>query len=123
MAGKKDKIKDSNRYSIIAPFMNKCYLCGSSDRVAKHEVFYGSNGSRAKSKEDGLVLELCWYHHNGSNMGVHFNKELDLRLKKQAEKIWIKEYTDHNESIEHRIGEFIKRYSKNYLENSDLEGL
>lgn len=114
MAGKKDKIKDSERYTIMqSEFTGKCFICGSDDRVAKHEIFFGPN--RNKSKEDGLVVELCWNHHNGSNAGVHYNHDLDLNLKKQAEKIWIMNYTKSCDSIDEKINKFIKRFGKNYL--------
>ena len=119
MAGKKDKIKDECRFTIMQPqFNNKCFFCGSGDRVAKHEVFYGT-ANRSKSKEDGLIVELCWNHHNGSNVGVHFNHDLDLKLKKRAEKIWIINYAGSCTKVE-GINKFIKRYGKNYLDSEDL---
>ena len=80
MAGKKDKISDKNRKSLLTDNLNVCYICGSSDRVAIHEIYYGT-ANRKKSKEDSMCVPLCWTHHNGSNQGVHFNKELDLKLK------------------------------------------
>ena len=110
-----------NRYSIISPLTGKCMICGSTDRVAIHEVMFGS-ANRKKSIEDGLCVNLCWNHHNGSNYGVHFNKDLDLKLKKQAEKIWIAEYTDKDDSYQNRINSFIKRYGKNYLMEEDING-
>ena len=119
MAGKKDKIKDSERYSILVANLDRCFFCGSKDRVALHEIFFGT-ANRSKSKEDGLIVPLCWNHHNGSNLGVHFNNALDLRLKKQGEKIWIKNYTDKNDPIDDKIEKFIKRYGKNYLDEEDF---
>lgn len=115
MASKKDKVKDSERKSIIVPYLDKCMICGSSDRVAIHEVFFGA-ANRKKSKEDYMCVPLCYYHHNGSNFGVHFNKDLDNKLKVQAEKIWIDYYTDSTLLYEKRIKLFIDRYGKNYLD-------
>ena len=104
MAGKKDKVKDKDRQTIITQgFTGRCFLCGSNDRVAKHEAF------------GGPYRELCGPHHNLSSNGVHFNKDLDLKLKQHAEKIWLEHYTDKNLSMEERINMFIKRYGKNYL--------
>ncbi len=120
MAGKKDRIKDSERSSIIAKDLTKCYICGSTDRVALHEAFYG-NANRKKSKEDKMIFPICGPHHNLSSAGVHFNKELDLKLKKIAEKVWIANYTSKDENIEDRIDKFIKRYGKNYLDDEDLK--
>ena len=119
MASKKDKIKDEDRFTIMQPeFTGRCFFCGSDDRVAKHEVFFGT-ANRSKSKEDGLIVELCWDHHNGSNSGVHYNHDLDLRLKKRAEKIWIMHYANASSKID-GISKFIKRYGKNYLDDEDL---
>lgn len=116
MSSKRDKIKDSDRFSILTPIMNKCFICGSGNGVQLHEVFYG-NAGRVKSKEDGMVAPLCYNCHHGSNFGVHYNKELDLKLKQYAEKIWIDYYTDKNLDYNDRINLFIKRYNKNYLED------
>lgn len=120
MAGKKDKIKDTERNSIIVPYLNKCMICGSTDRVAVHEIYFGT-ANRKKSKEDGMCVPLCWSHHNGSSFGVHYNKDLDLKLKKQGEKIWIDNYTDDDLPYVERIDRFIWRYGKNYLEENDYE--
>lgn len=115
MASKKDKVKDKDRFSILVPSLDRCSLCGSTDRVAIHEVFYGSNGNRSKSKEDGMCIPLCASHHNMSNFSVHFNKDLDLKVKQNAEKIWIETYTDKELDYDSRIQKFIDRYGRNYL--------
>lgn len=116
MSGKKDKIKDKDRFSILVPSLDRCALCGSTSAIALHEVFFGSNGNRSKSKEDGMVLPLCGSHHNMSNFSVHFDHELDLKIKQNAEKVWINTYTDHKLPWEDRVNLFIKRFGKNYLD-------
>lgn len=73
----------------------------------RHEIFYGVR-NRKKSIEDGLVVFLRPELHNASSLGVHFNKELDLELKKEAEKRWLEYY--HKD-----IEDFIKKYGRNYL--------
>ena len=119
MAGKHDKVKDSERFTIITPgFTGRCFLCGSTDRVAKHEAFGGPN--RDKSKQAGLIYELCGPHHNLSGQGVHFNKELDLKLKKHAEKIWIEHNVDPYASRDNKIKKFISIFGKNYLDEEDF---
>ena len=101
-----------DRYSIIVPNFKRCYVCGTDKDIHIHEVFYGS-ANRKKSIADGCCVPLCGMHHNLSSAGVHFNKALDLRIKQQAEKIWIKTYcTSEDDGIE----EFIKRYGRNYLD-------
>lgn len=68
--------------------------------------FFGKN--RNKSIQDGCCVYLCARHHNMSNQGVHFNKQLDLELKQSMERKWLEVY---NKTIE----DFISRYGKNYL--------
>lgn len=74
--------------------------------LERNEVFGGKN--RKKSIEDGLVVFLRPELHNASSLGVHFNRELDLELKREAEKRWL-EYYHKN------IEDFIKKYGRNYL--------
>lgn len=96
-----------NEKSIIAPLTDRCLICGSKKLVATHEIFYGT-ANRKKSIEDGLVVNLCGDHHNLSSKGVHFDKQLDDKLKKMAQEKWQATYNKTTE-------EFIKRYGKNYL--------
>jgi hypothetical protein len=83
-----------------------CCVCGTTLNLHKHHVFEGRN--RKNSEEDGCWVYLCARHHNMSDEGVHFNKQLDEYLKIQMEYVWIKHY---GKTIE----DFIKRYRKNYL--------
>lgn len=90
---------------IVFPMMPVCAICGSKDKVATHEIFYGT-ANRKKSIEDGLVVNLCGKHHNLSEEGVHFNHELDLKLKQKAQKVYEEKYGHEA---------FMERYKKNYL--------
>ena len=119
MAGKKDRIKDKDRFSILSDILDRCYLCGSDDRVALHEAF-GGTANRKKSKEWGLVYPLCGPHHNLGTFSVHNSKELDLKLKKHAEMMWIVKHTDPNEPLDDRIDKFINIFGKNYLDKEDF---
>jgi hypothetical protein len=103
-----------DRYSILVPSLDKCFVCGTSNSVHIHEVFFGT-ANRKKSIEDGMTVGLCMTHHNGSSQGVHFNKDLDLFLKQHAEKIWIEHYCDESLSEDEKIQEFIDRYGKNFI--------
>ena len=118
MASKFQKIPDKNRYSIVVPNFKSCYICGSSNGVCIHEVFYG-NTNRAKSINDGCCIPLCYEHHQGKN-GVHNNKLLDEKIKKQVEKIWIKTYCDETLSPNDKIENFIDRFGINYLDSNDV---
>lgn len=70
-------------------------------------VFFGKN--RQKSDEDGLVVWLCYEHHEGTQ-GVHGRDghELDVKLKQLAEKQWCWYYNKTTK-------DFIKRYGRNYI--------
>ena len=83
-----------------------CIVCGTEKALHRHHIFYGKN--RKLAEQDGAWCYLCYLHHNGSKKGVHFNKELDLHLKRKCEKAWI---TANNAEI----SDFIARYGKNYL--------
>ena len=94
-----------NRFSLIQKD-KRCIVCGTTLNIHTHEVFFGKN--RKKSIEDGCCVYLCGKHHNQSNEGVHYNHDLDLKLKIAMEKAWLKEY-------DKTIEDFIERYGKNYI--------
>ena len=52
-----------------------------------------------------MVVGLCYHHHRG-NKGVHFNRELDLELKKMAQRRFNEIYPD---------SDFLAVFGKNYL--------
>lgn len=95
----------SNRFSVLQRNKN-CFVCGTSQNIHIHEIFFGKN--RKKSIEDGCCAYLCAKHHNMSNEGVHFNHEYDLYLKKIGQKAWMSYYKKTKE-------DFIKKYGRNYL--------
>ena len=83
-----------------------CLICGTPLNVHKHHIFEGT-GRRKLSEKYGCWCYLCARHHNMSNEGVHFKKELDLKLKQQCQKAW-----------EYQIGtreQFIMLFGRNYL--------
>ena len=93
------------RFSILQ-YTKQCYVCGTTQNIHTHEVFYGRN--RQNSIKDGCCVYLCGKHHNLSNEGVHFNHKLDLELKQQMELCWCKYYNKNPK-------DFAKRYYCNYL--------
>ena len=111
MAGKKDLIKDEDRFSIMVDNLSVCCVCGQTPTHI-HEVFGGP--FRAKSKQYGLCVGLCGPHHNLSNAGVHYNKDLDLKFKQQAERMWIKTYCP-DDSFDEGVQKFIREFGKNYV--------
>ena len=68
-------------------------------------VFYGT-ANRKLSEKYGCWIYLCAYHHNMSDEGIHFNKELDLKIKKLCQEVF-----EQNGSRE----EFMRIFGKNYL--------
>lgn len=93
------------RYSIIQS-EKECYVCHTRIGLHIHETWFGKN--RQNSIEDGLVVYLCGKHHNLSKEGVHFNHELDYKLKIMAEQKWIEYYHKTKE-------DFLKKYKRNLL--------
>lgn len=87
----------------IDPF-RECAVCGSTYNIHKHHVFGGAN--RKNSEKFGLVEDLCYYHHNGSDEGVHFDKDLDLYFKQKHQKEFEREYSREY---------FMEIFGKNYL--------
>lgn len=83
-----------------------CYVCGSEYNLHEHHIYYGT-GNRSISEKNGFKCYLCAYHHNFSDEGVHFNKQLDLQLKKECQEIYEENHTRN---------EFIKLIGRNYLD-------
>lgn len=95
------------RYSIITDHLENCIECGRNN-VELHEVFFGT-GNRKLSIEDGLVIPLCkLLHHNGNLIGIHKDRELNIKWKKIAQKRWQEYYGKTKE-------DFIKRYGISYI--------
>lgn len=63
----------------------ECYVCGTTQNLHSHHIFSGY-ANRKLSEKYGMKVWLCGRHHNLSNDGVHFNKELDLELKQMAQR-------------------------------------
>lgn len=81
-------------------------MCGTTQNLHVHHIFYNT-ANRKLSDQDGCMVYLCAYHHNASNIGVHFNKNLDIQLKKRCQKAWQEKYGTTED--------FIKRYGKSWL--------
>lgn len=85
-----------------------CWVCGRPCNLHKHHIFGG--GNRKNSEKHGFTVYLCAYHHNLSNEGVHFNKQLDTELKQSAQRRF---------ETTHTRAEFMQIIGKNYLENKE----
>lgn len=83
----------------------ECFICGTLRRLERHHVLFGVP-NRKHAEEDGLWVWLCEDHHRG-DLSVHFNRNMDLNLKRYAQKKYEETHTRE---------EFVERYGRNYLE-------
>ena len=81
--------------SILQGDTRECYLTGATDGLHRHHIYFGT--PNRKISED-------W--HNGAEYGVHFNRDLDLKLKRECQEKY--EETHSRE-------EFRKLIGKSYL--------
>lgn len=84
----------------------KCWMCGTTRNLHRHHIFHGV-ANRPLSEKYGCWVYLCGFHHNLSEYGVHFDKEMDTVLKKLAQKRWEDEFGIRKE--------FIETFGRNYL--------
>ena len=61
----------------------ECYICGSPLNIHKHHVYQAAN--RKNSEKWGCWVYLCAYHHNMSDHGVHFDRLLDVAIKRRTQ--------------------------------------
>ena len=85
----------------------RCYVCGGVNNLALHHCIY-STGKRALSDKYGLTIWLCYKHHNGSDKGIHFDKQLDLRIKQMAQQECM---AQNNMTMD----QWMKIFRRNYL--------
>lgn len=89
--------------SIITEDTKHCIVCGKKP-VHIHHVFEGYS-NRHWSEKYHIVIPLCPEHHNMSNEGIHFNKEMDTHFKKLGQEAFEKAYPKLN---------FRQIFGKNY---------
>ena len=68
----------------ILQTVKRCYVCGTTYNIHDHHIF-GGTANRKNSENHVFKVFLCGHHHNMSNEGVHFNRELDLKLKRECQ--------------------------------------
>ena len=70
-----------------------CYLCHEDvDTTERHEVFFGTGGSRQKCKELGLWVNLCPTCHRNGERAVHTNAEVCQQVKQDAQRAAMERY-------------------------------
>ena len=83
----------------------ECWVCGSP-YVVKHHVYGGAR--RQISEREKCWVWLCPFHHNMSDDAVHFNHELDQKLKIEMQLAWM----THNKATKE---DFIRIFGKGYV--------
>ena len=94
--------------------MKQCAVCGTTQGLHHHEVFFGS-ANRQISIKHGFQEWLCGTHHNLSNDGVHFNRELDLKFKRKHQLLYELDLMSEGYSQEEARKKFTKLIGKNEL--------
>ena len=92
------------RKSILTDDLEHSYLSGIPTNVI-HHIFFG-NGRRKISEREGFIVPLTPQEHNMSDTAVHFNKDLDLWLKRKCQEEYEKTHTRE---------QFIKLIGRSYL--------
>ena len=83
-----------------------CWFCETTLDIHLHHIYYGT-GNRKISDKHGFTAYLCAKHHNMSNNSVHFNKEMDLTLKRACQAKF---------EQAHSREEFVRLIGRNYLD-------
>lgn len=89
--------------SIMQDDMDYCFICGRYGTEI-HHIFFGTS-NRKMSDKYRCVVGLCYEHHRG-NSGVHHNRELDLELKRMAQRRFEEVYPELS---------FLAVFGRNYL--------
>lgn len=77
-----------------------CKICGTSYGIESHHIVKRSQNSNLINCKLNLI-DLCYVHHRDHKKGVHFNKELDRKLKlelqNKLENLFDKDYLTKEE--------------------------
>ena len=95
----------THRHSILTDDLEHSFLSGKPAECIHH--VYGGNGRRQISEREGFIVPLTHAEHNMGRYAVHFNKELDLTLKRFCQQAY--------ENQGHTREEFIRLIGRNYL--------
>ena len=83
----------------------ECYISGKTEGLHKHHIFFG-NPLRDISELNGFWVWLSPEWHNMGDHGVHYDRELDLKLKRDCQAVYEKTHTRE---------EFMRLIGRNYL--------
>jgi len=80
------------RYSIIQDDLKECLVCKTTRNIHIHHIYQGV-ANRKNSEKYHCIVALCARHHNMSSAGIHYNKELDKKIKQLAQTTFEKNHT------------------------------
>ena len=97
----------------IMQTQRECYVCRKkfgvcNDRGLHLHHIYEGWGNRRVSDQNGFTIWLCGAHHNLSDFGIHFDKDLDLEVKKECQRKFEETHTRE---------EFMELIGRNYLDD------
>lgn len=88
-------------FSVLQPDLTVCYVTGytkaSGADIHVHHVFGGAN--KAKSEKYGFLIGLRADWHDMADYGIHFDREFELRIKRECQDIWLAIYGTKEEFI------------------------
>jgi len=89
-------------FSLLTQDIKHCYICGKR-ALELHAIFVDQkNNSEFKSKEDGLVIPLCW----ACNIKLLLDPRKQRSLHTEAQIAFEQAWPNRN---------FVKRYGKDFL--------
>ena len=91
--------------SIMQKDFDSCYLCGRQYGLQVHHVMAGVANRRLSSRYQ-LVIKICAECHTGDG-GAQYEKELNRRLKREAQEAFEKLYGH---------AKWMATFRKNYLD-------
>ena len=111
----------------IIQSVKECYLCRqdavllgykgelTSSGLHRHHIMFGT-ANRQQSEKYGLWVWLCVKHHNEDHglYAVHYNKEVNLRLRRDAERIFLQTHT---------LNEWMDVFKINYLDDDEINAI
>lgn len=87
--------------SIFTDDLTKCFITGdtkaSGAAIHVHHIFSGSNKTNSEKYHFLIPLRADW--HDMASYGIHFNRELELKIKRMCQDYWLIHYGTKEEFI------------------------
>jgi hypothetical protein len=87
--------------SIFTNDLSRCYITGSTKAAGAsihiHHIFGASNKTKSEKYHFLIPLRDDW--HDMADYGIHFNRKLELKIKRQCQEYWLAHYGTKEEFI------------------------